>query len=418
MKQSKLFLKTLKETPADADSINASYLVRAGFVDKHMAGVYALLPLGLKVYKKIEQIIREEMNSVDGQEVLMNIFQPKELWDETGRWEKYPDVMYQFKDIRDKELGLGWSHEEQVIDIVRHKIKSYKDLPLALYQMQTKFRNEARAKSGLLRGREFQMKDMYSFHATEEDFKAYYEKVKQAYFKVFKRIGLDAKFTQASGGAFSKLSDEFQVICPVGEDEIFYCDKCDFSQNKEIAEVKVGDKCPNCDGAIKKDNAIEVANIFPLGDIYSKLMKASFVDAEGKEKPFIMGCYGIGLTRVLATVVEVYYDSTKNKMAWPKEVAPFEVHLISLSKNDEAEDLYQKLIDSNIDVLFDDRDMSAGEKFAEADLIGCPIRIIISKKSLEQGGVEVTMDDETEILSTGENIDKLLSKLENRVKQV
>lgn len=389
MLQSQLFFKTLKETPADSDSTNASYLVRACMVQKQMAGVYALLPLGLKVSKKIEQIIREEMNAINGQELLMNVFQPKELWEETGRWSKYPDVMYQFKDTRDKELGLGWTHEEQIVDIVRKKIKSYKDLPLSLYQFQTKFRNEARAKSGLLRGREFIMKDMYSFHANEADFDEYYEKAKQAYMKVFKRLELDAKYVQASGGAFSKASDEFQVVSPVGEDTIFYCDKCDFAQNNEVATVKVGDKCPKCDGKIEMANSIEVANIFPLGDNYTKLMNATFVDADGKEQTFIMGCYGIGITRALATIVEVYYDSTNNKMNWPKSVAPYTIHLISLGQNDEADKIYRDLTSKNIDVLYDNRDCSAGEKFAEADLLGAPVRIVISKKSLEQGGVEV-----------------------------
>lgn len=393
MRQSKLFLKTLKETPADADSINASYLVRAGMVQKQMAGVYALLPLGLRIYKKIENIIRQEMNNIEGQELLMNVFQPKELWDETGRWAKHPDVMYQFKDIRGKELGLGWSHEEQVVDIVRKKVKSYKDLPLALYQFQTKFRNEARAKSGLLRGREFIMKDMYSFHANQEDFEAYYEKAKKAYLEVFTRFGLEAKYVQASGGAFSLTSDEFQVVTPVGEDTIYFCDKCDFAQNDEVATVKEGSKCPNCDGRIRVEKSIEVGNIFPLATNYSKPMNAIFTDKEGNEKNFIMGCYGIGLTRAMATIVEVYYDSAKNKMNWPKEVAPFDVHLISLNQNEVADKIYEDLTQKGIEVLYDERETAAGEKFAEADLIGCPTRIIVSKKSLEQGGVEIVEPD-------------------------
>jgi len=399
---SKMFLKTLREVPSDADSINASYLIRAGFVEKQMAGVYALLPLGLRVYKKIEQIIREEMNAVDGQELLMNVFQPKELWDETGRWAKYPDVMYQFKDIRGKELGLGWTHEEQIVDIVRKKVKSYKDLPQVLYQFQTKFRNEARAKSGLLRGREFIMKDMYSFHADNEDFDKYYDRVKKAYQNVFSRIGLDTKYVQASGGAFSMASDEFQTISPVGEDKIFYCDKCDFAQNSEIATVKAGDKCPKCEGTIKLDNSIEVGNIFPLGDKYSKPMNATFVDADGKEKTLIMGCYGIGMTRAIATLVEIYYDATKNKMSWPKSVAPFDIQIISLQKDDESGKLYD-ILRQKYDVIIDDREMTAGAKFAEADLLGVPTRIIVSEKSLAAGGYEVvTQNGEKKILTEEE----------------
>jgi prolyl-tRNA synthetase len=389
MKQSQLFYKTRKEVPADADSINASYLIRAGFVEKHMAGVYALLPLGFRVYKKIEQIIREEMDAIGGQEILMNVLQPKELWDETGRFDSAIDIFYKLKDSRGKELGLAPTHEEQVIDIVRRKINSYKDLPFSVYQIQTKFRNEPRAKSGLLRGREFIMKDLYSFHADEEDLNKYYEVAKQAYFKIFKRLDLNVKYVEASGGIFSKFSHEFQVLTPIGEDTIYFCDKCDFAQNKEIATVKEGDKCPSCDGKIKSEKGIEVGNIFPIKAKYSAPMKATFLDKDGKEKDFIMGCYGIGLTRSLATIVEVFYDSTKNKMIWPEEVSPYKVHLLSLNQNEESDKLYEKFIKENIEVLYDDRDMSAGEKFAEADMIGCPKRIIVSKKSLESGGAEV-----------------------------
>jgi len=388
VKQSSLFTKTLKEIPQDADSINASYLIRAGFAAKLMAGVYALLPLGLMVYRNIERIIREEMNEVGGQEVLMNVLQPRELWEETGRWESAVDIFYKIKDTRGKDLCLAPTHEEQITDIVRHKINSYKDLPLALYQIQTKFRNEPRAKSGLLRGREFIMKDMYSFHENEEDLERYYNVVKDAYFKIFKRLGLDAKLVQASGGIFSKYSHEFQVLTPVGEDTIYYCEKCDFAQNKEIAEVKEGDKCPNCDGAVKMEKGIEVGNIFPLKDKYSKPMNAKILDKDGQEKFFMMGCYGIGLTRALATTVEIYYDSAKNKMIWPTEIAPFKVHLISLNQNETAEKYYNTIQDMGIEVLYDDRDCSAGVKFSEADLFGVPYRIVVSTKTLAEGKVE------------------------------
>lgn len=390
MKQSQLFFKTRKEVPADADSINASYLVRAGFAEKHMAGVYALLPLGFRVVKKIENIIREEMNAIGGQEILMNVLQPKELWDETGRFDSAIDIFYKLKDSRGKELGLAPTHEEQVIDIARRKVNSYKDLPFGLYQIQTKFRNEPRAKSGLLRGREFIMKDLYSFHASEEDMNKYYDMAKKAYFKIFKRLGLEVKYVEASGGIFSKYSHEFQVLSSVGEDTILYCNECGFAQNKEIATVKEGDKCPKCQGEIKNDKGIEVGNIFPLKNKYSNPMKATFLDKDGKVKDLVMGCYGIGVTRGMATIVEVYYDSTKNKMVWPEEVSPYAVHLLSLNKNEEAEKLYEKLIQDDVEVLYDDRDNSAGEKFAEADLIGCPTRIIVSEKSLKSGGVEVT----------------------------
>jgi prolyl-tRNA synthetase len=388
MKQSKLFLKTRKEVPADADSINASYLIRSGFAEKHMAGAYALLPLGLRVLKKIENIIREELNSVGCQEILMNVLQPKELWEETGRWESTIDIFYKLKDSRGKELNLAPTHEEQVVDIVRRKINSYKDLPFSLYQIQTKFRNEPRVKSGLLRSREFIMKDLYSFHADEAGLESYYQEMTKIYFKIFKRLNFNVKLVEASGGIFSKFSHEFQVLSPIGEDTIYHCDKCDFAQNKEIAEVKEGDKCPKCSGKILMSRGIEVANIFPLKNRFTSPMKATYLDNDGKEKDMLMGCYGIGITRALATAVEIFYDMTNNKMVWPEEIAPYDIHLISLNQNAGAEKVYNKLVDEGMEVLLDDRDSSAGEKFAEADLIGCPTRIIVSQKSLEKGGYE------------------------------
>ncbi|PIS07935.1 hypothetical protein COT78_00835 [Candidatus Berkelbacteria bacterium CG10_big_fil_rev_8_21_14_0_10_43_13] len=418
MKQSELFFKTRKEVPADADSINASYLVRAGFVHKHMAGAYALLPLGLRVIKKIENIVREEMNVIGGQEILMNVLQPRELWEETDRWESAVDIFYKLKDSRGKELNLAPTHEEEIVDIVRDMMKSYKDLPFAIYQIQTKFRNEPRVKSGLLRGREFLMKDMYSFAESNEQHQIFYKKAIPAYFSVFKRLGLEAKLTEASGGIFSKYSHEFQVLTEVGEDTIFYCDsptdECDFAQNKEIAEVKEGDKCPKCGGTIKMSRGIEIGNIFSLKDKFSKPMKATFLDKGGKEQAFIMGCYGIGITRAMATVVEIYYDVTKNKMIWPAEIAPYKVHLISLNQNAEAEKLYDELRKNNIEVLYDDRDLSAGEKFAEADLIGCPTRLIISKKSLEKNGVELSENNVVKIIPINNVLKELRKNNEGR----
>jgi len=388
MKATKLFFKTRKESPKDADSINANVLVRGGYVQKHMAGVYGLLPLGLKVYRKIENIVREGMNSIDGQEIMMNVLQPRELWDETGRFSEISEIMYQFKDKNGKDIGLAPTHEEQVTDIIRHHIKSYKDLPTSLYQIQVKFRNEPRAKSGLLRGREFMMKDMYSFHVDEKDFENYYKKVGEKYLDIFSKIGLKTKYVAADGGIFSKYSHEFQVICPTGEDTIYYCDKCDFAENKEIAKVKNDDKCPKCDGKIIEAKSIEVGNIFPLKNKFSSAMGAKYVDNNGSEKDLIMGCYGIGLTRALAAIVEVYFDQENNMMIWPESVAPFDVEIISLEKNKEAEELYEKIKDK-IEILYDDRDISAGEKFAEADLIGAPKRVIVSEKSLKSGGAEL-----------------------------
>lgn len=388
MKATELFFKTRKESPKDADSINANVLVRGGYVEKHMAGVYGLLPLGLRVYRKIEDIVRSGMNSVGGQEILMNVLQPRELWDETGRFSEIAEIMYQFKDKRNKDLGLAPTHEEQVTDIIRHHINSYKDLPVSLYQIQVKFRNEPRAKSGLLRGREFMMKDMYSFHTDEEDFRHYYQKVTNEYKNIFSKIGLETKLVAADGGMFSKYSHEFQVICPTGEDTIFHCDKCDFAENKEIAKVKDGDQCPKCNGKIIEAKAIEVGNIFPLKNKFSSAMGAKFIDEKGKEQDIIMGCYGIGLTRALAAAVEVYFDQQNNKMLWPKSIAPFSVQIIPLNKDKEASELYHKLQEKT-EVLYDDRDISAGEKFADADLVGAPKRVIVSEKSLSSGGVEL-----------------------------
>lgn len=399
MKLSQTFFKTLKETPSDADSINASYLIRAGFVEKHMAGAYAFLPLGFRVLEKIKKIIREEMDAIGGQELLLNVMQPKELWDKTGRWQELDEVLYKSGDDKN-QIAMAATHEEQITNIVKNKVQSYKELPQALYQIQVKLRNEPRAKSGLLRGREFIMKDMYSFHVNEADFEAFYEKAKKAYMNFFQRIGLDVKIVEASGGVFTKKhSHEFQVLTEVGEDTIYFCDKCAFAQNKEIAEVKEDDNCPKCDGKIKVANGIEVGNIFPLETKYSDALGSKFTDADGKEKPIVMGCYGIGLPRSMAAIVELRYDSSKNKMVWPKEVSPFQVEIISLGENEKAEAVYQDLIDEGWEVLLDDRDLSAGAKFAEADLIGIPLRMIISKKSIEEGGAELIDNGQSRIVS-------------------
>lgn len=409
MKRSQLLVKTIKETPSDSDSVNATFLTRGGFIKKNMAGVYALLPLGMRVYQKIENIIREEMNSIDGQEISMNVLQSKELWEETKRWQEMNEIMYQFKDKREKDIGLGPTHEEQVTDIIRTNISSYKDLPRAVYQIQVKFRNEARAKSGLLRGREFLMKDLYSFHADQEDFNQYYERAKEAYFQIFKKCGLEnVKIVEADGGAFSKYSHEFQLLVESGEDVVFYCNSCDFAQNKEIAKVKEGDKCPKCNGEIKKSNAIEIGNIFPLKDKFSSAMGAKYKDRDGKENNIIMGCYGIGLTRLLASVVEESHDN--KGIIWPESIAPYKVNLISISKNSEAEKVYTDLINDGVEVLYDDREeVSPGEKFADADLIGCPYRIIVSDKSLQAGGVEISKraNSKSKIIKSEEIVNNL-----------
>lgn len=407
MRQSQFFCKTEKTIPKDEKSINSQLLIRAAFIYKEMAGVYTYLPLGLRVLRKIENIIREEMENIAGQEILMTVFQPQKLWDETGRWSKeIGEVMYKCKDDN-KEIGLGPTHEEMITDIVRHNIKSYEDLPLYLYQIQTKFRKEPRAKSGLLRGREFDMKDLYSFHATEEDFKKYYEIVKKTYLKIFKRCGLETIITEASGAGFTKdYTHEFQVLAGGGEDTIIFCPKGDFSQNKEIAKLKSGSPCPKCKAILKEGSSIEVGNIFPLGTKYSKAMNTSFIDRDGKRKFIIMGCYGIGPSRTMGAIVEVHHD--EKGIIWPKEVAPFLCHLIPIENTGKvkkaAEKIHQDLemekfkeLRSSHELLYDDRNKSAGEKFADADLIGIPIRIVVSEKTLKNNCVEIKKRNEKRI---------------------
>ena len=388
MHQSQLFTKTQKNAPKDEASKNAQLLIRAGFVDKLMAGVYTILPFGWRVLKKIENIIREEMNDIGGQELFMPTLQPKENWEETGRW-KTMDDLYKVKDVSNREFALGPTHEEVIVPLVKKYIQSYRDLPFSAYQFQNKFRMELRAKSGLLRGREFLMKDLYSFHLSEEDLDVYYEKAKCAYFKIWNRAGIGEKtyLTFASGGSFSKYSHEFQTLTAAGEDTIYICEKCNQAINKEIiAAVKI---CPNCRKAdFREEKAVEVGNIFKLGTKYSKPFDLNVIDEKGKKVPVIMGCYGIGLQRLMGAIVELNND--KNGIIWPESVAPFQVHLISLGKNREAEKIYKNLEKNNIEVLYDDReDASAGAKFADADLIGIPWRMVVSEKSLAGGGVEV-----------------------------
>ena len=387
MKQSQLFTKTRKETPKDEVSLNAKLLIRAGFIDKLMAGVYTFLPLGLRVMKKIEQIIREEMEKVGGVEVFMPTLQPKVNWEQTGRWDTMDDL-FKLEKSDDSELALGPTHEEVISPLVKRFISSHKDLPRYIFQFQNKFRNEKRAKSGILRGREFIMKDLYSFHSDQKDLDEYYDKQAKAYSTIFERVGLKEKtyFTYASGGSFSKYSHEFQTVTPAGEDIIYICPKCKVAINKEIIE-DLKSKCPECGNKdLVEEKAIEVGNIFKLGTKYSEPFKLNYQDEEGQEKTVLMGCYGIGLSRLMGTIVEIFND--ENGIIWPETVSPFKIHLISLGQNEKAEKIYQELTEKGIEVLYDDRDLSAGEKFADSDLIGIPVRLVISKRSLDQGGIE------------------------------
>lgn len=386
MKQSILFTKTARQTLKEEVSINAQLLIRAGFVNKLMTGVYTFLPLGLRVINKIEEIVRQEINGLGGQEIFMPSLQPKENWEITGRWQSMDDL-YKLKDQSGREFALGPTHEEIVVPLLKHFINSYKDLPCYVYQFQNKFRMELRSKSGLLRGREFMMKDLYSFHLTEKDLDEFYEKAKLAYEKIFNRIGLGEKtyYTYASGGTFSKYSHEFQTEAESGEDTIFICKKCKQAINKEIIkEIKA---CPNCmNSELREAKAIEVGNIFKLQTKYSQPFDLSVLDEKGKKQTIAMGCYGIGLSRVMGAVVETSHDA--KGIIWPEAIAPFKVHLVSLEKNKEAEKIYADLNKHGIETLLDDRAVSAGEKFNDADLIGLPNRLVISEKSLKAGGVE------------------------------
>jgi prolyl-tRNA synthetase len=409
MKQSQLFTKTQKNAPKDEESINAQLLIRAGFIDKLMAGVYTLLPLGLRTYKKVENIIREEMNAIGGQELYMPTLNPKENWEITGRWKLLDDDVYKTKDGEKKEYLLAPTHEEVIIPLAKKYISSYKDIPFSAYHIQNKFRKEKRAKSGLLRGREFVMKDLYSFHLDEKDLDDYYEKAGKAYEKIFNRAGIGDRTykTFASGASFSKYSHEYQTVTPAGEDTIYICEKCKIAVNKEILE-DVENKCPECKSKLEKtEKAVEVGNIFKNKDKYTKPFNLTVKDKDGKDKLLITGCYGIGLQRLMGTIVEVHHDA--KGIIWPESVAPFAVHLISLKQDEEAQKIYDDLIKKNIEVLYDDRDISAGEKFADSDLIGLPYRLVVSQKSLSAGGVEIKKrsEEKSEVISVKDAIKKL-----------
>ena len=403
MRRSNFYLKTLPQAPHDEMSVNAKLLVRGGFVDKLSAGVYTLLPLGLRVLEKIENIIREEMIVAGGQEILMPAMHPKENWEQTGRWKTYEDIYKLNEDGR--EYVLGPTHEEVISPLVKKYISSYRDLPLYLFQFQNKFRKELRAKSGIIRLREFLMKDLYSFHTDEQDLEWYYEKLKKVYVKIFKRLGLgkETYITFASGGAFSKYSHEFQTLTSAGEDTIYICGKCRVAVNKEIIK-DVKNSCPECGSKkLRAEKAVEVGNIFKLGDRFSKPFDLSYLDKNGKKKPVLMGCYGISPQRSMGTIVEVHHDD--KGIIWPESVAPFQVILIGIEScrdaacrvSKECEKIYKQLLGNSVEVLYDDRDASAGEKFADADLIGIPVRIVVSEKTLQKKSVEVKKRKENSI---------------------
>lgn len=390
MRQSKLFTKTRKEAPKDEGSKNATLLIRGGFVHKEMAGVYSYLPLGLRVLENIVQVIKEEMNAVGGQELEMTTLQEKEVWEKTDRWDDAKvDNWFKTQLKSGTELGLAFTHEEALTRIMKNFINSYRDLPVFPYQFQTKFRNELRAKSGIMRGREFLMKDMYSFTTTPEETDAFHEMVQKAYMNIFNRVGIgDRTFlTVSSGGSFSKYSHEFQTVSDAGEDVIH------LSRERGIA-VNDDDYSPeilkdfDLEGVeFEKVKSIEVGDIYKLGTKYSEALGLLYTSEDGEEKPVNMGSYGIGVGRLMGTIVEALSDD--RGMVWPESIAPYAVHLLSLGEEKEAEKVYDTLTAQGIEVLFDDRDISPGEKFADSDLIGIPYRVIVSAKTVEAGMIEV-----------------------------
>lgn len=423
MKRSNYFIKTYFDDPVDEVSKNAKLLHRAGFTNRLMSGVYSFLPLGVKVLCKIENIVRKEMNNLGAQECLLPALQPRQIWDRTNRWEEMDDILFKFKGAGDRELTLGPTHEEVVTSVIADIIQSHKDLPVLMYQIQTKFRNETRAKSGILRGREFKMKDLYSFHSSQDELDKFYKKVVVAYKNIFDEIGIGKStfLTVADGGAFSKVSHEFQTVTPAGEDKIYKDENSGIAINEEIIDneevlkefiphYKIGDN-----KKYKSVNATEVGNIFKLSTKFSEPLKGTFKAEDGQEKNVIMGCYGIGISRLMGTVVECLAD--KKGLNWPLNIAPFHIYLIGINADDTTKEIYNNLISNGIEVLLDDRTVSIGNKLNEAELLGLPFRVVVSEKTLARGKsfVEVqTRDDmKIEIIEVNTLIKNIKNKLTN-----
>ncbi len=401
--QAKLFSKARKEAPSDAEAVSHKLLTRAGYVQQVGAGIFALLPLGHRVTQKVETIIREEMRAIGGQEISMPALQPASLWAESGRLDVMDPPLFRVKDRHEKDLVLASTHEEAVAVLGRSAIESYKDLPLAVFQIQTKFRNEARATGGLLRVREFTMKDLYSFHRDLEDLQTYYEAVKEAYIKIFQRCDLTVHVARAQSGTIGgKVSHEFQVECASGEDKILRCEKCGYVANAEITE-ETENQCPDCGKEMKTINCVENGHIFQLGTKYSEPMKVMYTEEDGTQKPAQMGCYGIGVGRLVATIAETHWD--EHGLKWPESVSPFDWHILALqpSVKKEALEIAQTLSQTT-DVLLDDRDLSAGQKFAEADLLGITKRLVISERNLSQDKYELfnRLTQQTSLISKSE----------------
>jgi len=412
MKRSQLFIKTRKDAPADETAKNAQLLIRAGFIHKEMAGVYVFMPLGLKVLENIKQVVREEMDAVGGQEVQMSVLQPKEIFEKTDRWDdKKVDNWFKTKLVNGTELGMGLTHEEPIVDMLSDYLNSYKDLPVLVYQIQSKFRNELRAQAGLLRGREFTMKDMYSFSRNQEEHDEIYEKVAAAYDKVYQRLGVgDITYrTYADGGIFTeRFSDEYQMLSEIGEDTIYVDENKKIAVNKEVIDDERLNKLDIDTSKLKEMKAIEVGNIFPLESKYTDALGVYYTDQEGGQQKIIAGCYGIGVSRLMGALAEHFAD--EKGLVWPENIAPASVYLARLGEDEAvvqaADDLYAELQDKGVEVLYDDRGVRPGEKFADADLMGIPYRVVISSKTVEQGKVELKKrtQDETNLVDA----DKLL----------
>lgn len=392
MRLSQNFTHTLREAPADEVSRNAQLLIRAGFVYKVMAGVYAYTPLGLRVVENIKQIVREEMNAIGGQELIMTNLQAKEPWEETTRWsDEVVDVWFKTKLQDGTDLGLAWSHEEAILAMMRQYVQSYKDLPIKVYQFQTKLRNELRAKAGIMRGREFVMKDMYSLHSSAEDLDAFYNQSIEAYKRCYDRLGIgaDTYVTFASGGAFTKFSHEFQTVCDAGEDILYIHRGKNIAVNEEVLDEAVKELGISKD-ELEKVKSAEVGNIFNFGTEKCDQMNVHFTDKDGVEKPIYLGSYGIGITRVMGVIVEKFADD--KGIVWPENVAPAKVYLVQIGQNSKeiADALYDELMSKGIEVVYDDRDERPGAKFADSELLGIPYRITVSDRLLEDQKFEFT----------------------------
>jgi len=414
MKATQLFTHSTKEIPSDETSKNAQLLLRAGFISKEMAGVYAYLPLGLRVIEKIKAIVREEMNAIGGQEIIMTSLQQKELWEKTDRWDdEKVDIWFKSALKNGTEVGFGWSHEEQITNMMRNFIHSYKDLPQSMYQFQTKLRNELRAKSGIMRGREFVMKDMYSYAYSDAEHQKIYDQVTAAYLRIFDALGIGDKtyLTYASGGAFTEFSHEFQTITDAGEDIVYLDEAKKLAVNEEVYSDEIISRLSLDKKNLKKVKTAEVGNIFSFGIAKSKQLDLKFTNKEGKEEYVVLGSYGIGITRLMGVIVELFSD--EKGMMWPESISPYKVYLAQLGQDkavlDAAKRLYEILIKNNVEVFWDDRDARPGEKFSDADLYGFPYRIVVSQNTVKANEYEVKKRNENEAHNF--TIDELLNLL-------